>query len=209
MFTTRKLKPGMTKQNDDSLSRVDLALISFCAATGLYITVTTPVFIAILGCTSLVFWSLATTLKMVPGLEKYYRRRIRFWHLATVIITLTAVLGVLPQPASAIFLQNLQTFLEALAEDAGVQEGSEAIAAAFNAIRAVFLLLVGAAALFAYNQAQQGNDWRPIITQIGIAFGIVLTIDVITWLFIGNNQGQLSELLSPSPLSLLYLNFLG
>ncbi len=55
----------------------------------------------------------------------------------------------------------------------------------FNLIRGVFLLLVAAASLFAYNQAQQGNDWRPIIVQIGLAFGIVIAIDIVTFLFIG------------------------
>jgi hypothetical protein len=57
------------------------------------------------------------------------------------------------------------------------------ITAIFNAIRAIFLILVAVAALFAYNQAQQGNDWRPIATQVGMAFGIVISIDVITRLF--------------------------
>ncbi|MGF1676601.1 MAG: hypothetical protein ACFCUV_23425, partial [Rivularia sp. (in: cyanobacteria)] len=65
----------------------------------------------------------------------------------------------------------------------------EAITLVFNAIRGVFLLLVGVAALFAYNQAQQGNDWRPIATQAGLAIGIILTIDVITFLFIGDGTG--------------------
>jgi hypothetical protein len=56
----------------------------------------------------------------------------------------------------------------------------------FNLIRGAFLLLVASASLFAYNQAQQGNDWRPIVTQVGLAFAIVIAIDVITFIFIGN-----------------------
>ncbi|NJL40475.1 MAG: hypothetical protein HC899_29840, partial [Leptolyngbyaceae cyanobacterium SM1_4_3] len=59
----------------------------------------------------------------------------------------------------------------------------------FNLIRGVFLLLVAAAALFAYNQAQQGNDWRPIVTQVGLAFAIVIAIDVVTFIFVGNGTG--------------------
>ena len=47
-------------------------------------------------------------------------------------------------------------------------------------------MLVASASLFAYNQAQQGNDWRPIVTQVGLAFAIVIAIDVITFIFIGN-----------------------
>jgi hypothetical protein len=65
----------------------------------------------------------------------------------------------------------------------------EVIKLIFNLIRGVFLLLVAAAALFAYNQAQQGNDWRPIVTQVGLAFAIVIAIDVVTFLFVGNGTG--------------------
>jgi hypothetical protein len=59
----------------------------------------------------------------------------------------------------------------------------------FNLIRGAFLLLVAAASLFAYNQAQQGNDWRPIVTQVGLAFAIVIAIDVVTFLFVGDGTG--------------------
>jgi hypothetical protein len=41
--------------------------------------------------------------------------------------------------------------------------------------------LVGVAALFAYNQAQQGNDWRVIATQAGLAIGIILVIDLSSY----------------------------
>lgn len=56
------------------------------------------------------------------------------------------------------------------------------------------LLLVAAASLFAYNQAQQGNDWRPIVTQVGLAFSIVIAIDVITFIFVGNGTGTTSAI---------------
>ena len=74
-------------------------------------------------------------------------------------------------PAQAIFLSGLEQFLADIAEQSSTGGTSsidpEAITLVFNAIRGVFLLLVGVAALFAYNQAQQGNDWRPIATQAG------------------------------------------
>lgn len=96
-------------------------------------------------------------------------------------------------PANAVFLSGLEKFVTELASQTGAggeqSVSPEAIALVFNLIRAVFLILVGVAALFAYNQAQQGNDWRPIATQAGLAIGIVLAIDVITFLFVGDGTG--------------------
>lgn len=77
------------------------------------------------------------------------------------------------------------------ASTAGGQSISpEVIKLIFNLIRGAFLLLVAAASLFAYNQAQQGNDWRPIVTQAALAFAIVIAIDVITFLFVGDGSGS-------------------
>jgi hypothetical protein len=117
----------------------------------------------------------------------------RGWRRKTYSRSLLIVFGAIAllvstmQPAHAIFLSGMEEFITQLAsESAGGGEGisEEAIALVFNVIRAVFLLLVAAAALFAYNQAQQGNDWRPIATQVGLAFGIVLGLDVITAIFV-------------------------
>ncbi len=83
--------------------------------------------------------------------------------------------------------------MKKLAEGASSAGGeaidAEVIELIFNLIRGAFLLLVAAASLFAYNQAQQGNDWRPIVTQVALAFAIVIAIDVITFLFVGNGGG--------------------
>lgn len=104
-------------------------------------------------------------------------------------MALVCVLSIMNQPANAIFLSGLETFLKTIATDSGGSVSEEAIELVFNAIRGVFLLLVGVATLFAYNQAQQGNDWRPIATQAGLAVGIILVIDVITFLFVGSGTG--------------------
>jgi uncharacterized membrane protein YidH (DUF202 family) len=108
-------------------------------------------------------------------------------------MALTATLTTFEMPAQAIFLSGLEQFLTNIAQQSSTGGTSaidpQAITLVFNAIRGVFLLLVGIAALFAYNQAQQGNDWRPIATQAGLAIGIILTIDVITFLFVGNGTG--------------------
>ena len=108
-------------------------------------------------------------------------------------MALTSILTILEMPAQAIFLSGLEQFIKNIAQQSSTGGTStinpQAITLVFNAIRGVFLLLVSVAALFAYNQAQQGNDWRPIATQAGLAIGVLLTIDVITFLFIGNGTG--------------------
>jgi len=173
------------------VNRADLACILMLVAGGIYLTITQPVFISTLGCSTIVWMGIWRMLQTAPILEKWLGIKVRFWHIASAIVTITAVLNVVSLPAQAIFLSGLQVWMEQLATDAGAAGGGTAVDPAtigliFNAIRAVFLLLVAAAALFAYNQSQQGNDYRPIVTQIALAFGIVIALDVITFLFIGS-----------------------
>jgi len=171
----------------------DLLFIGICLTSFAYFTAREPILIATLGCSSIVFLSLWHTAKAIPIVERYIGCKIRFWHVATAIITSTALCSVLDSPANAIFLSGLEEFMNELAEGASSAGGeaidSEVIELIFNLIRGAFLLLVAAASLFAYNQAQQGNDWRPIVTQVALAFAIVIAIDVITFLFIGNGGG--------------------
>jgi len=165
-----------------------------CLAIIAYFTIKQPVAVAIFGCTSLVFLSAWHITRTVPVIEQWVNAKVRFWHIVTAIITVTALCGVLVQPAHAIFLSGLEAFFVELASQAqsggsGTTISEEVIGLIFNLIRGVFLLLVAAAALFAYNQAQQGNDWRPIVTQVGLAFAIVIAIDVVTFLFVGDGTG--------------------
>jgi hypothetical protein len=176
------------------INRIDLFFIAISLAMGIYLLLTKPIFMAILGCASIVFLSIGYVIRTVPILEKYLGRRIRFWHLVTAIITITALLDTLTTPAHAIFLSGLENFFVNLAQQSSQAGGGGAatldanvVGLTFNIIRGAFLLLVAAASLFAYNQAQQGNDWRPIVTQVGLAFAIVIAIDVITFIFIGNS----------------------
>ena len=159
----------------------------------IYLTVKEPLLISIILSISLFFYCLSRIIQLIPWLNKIVNNKIHFWHIAGLIIALTATLTVFELPAQAIFLSGLEEFLAGIAEESSTGGAStispEAITLVFNAIRGVFLLLVGVAALFAYNQAQQGNDWRPIATQAGLAIGIILTIDVITFLFIGDGTG--------------------
>src|SRR6476469_2570789 len=174
------------------VTRTDLGFIGFCVAVVIYLLIKDPILITVLGCASVVFISLWHFIHAVPILERYLGTKIRFWHIASLIITMTALLNTLSVPAQAIFLSGLEQFFIDLAQQTSQAGGgtntldANVVGLIFNLIRGVFLLLVAAAALFAYNQSQQGNDWRPIVTQVGLAFAIVIAIDVITFLFIGN-----------------------
>jgi hypothetical protein len=174
------------------INRTDLIFIFLSLAIGIYLLATKPIFVTILGCASIVFLSMGYVIRTVPILEKYLGRRIRFWHIVSVIITITALLDTFNTPAQAIFLNGLENFFVTLAQQSSQAGGgattldANVVGLTFNLIRGAFLLLVAAASLFAYNQAQQGNDWRPIVTQVGLAFAIVIAVDVITFIFIGN-----------------------
>ncbi|MBD2093251.1 hypothetical protein H6F67_25740 [Microcoleus sp. FACHB-1515] len=175
------------------IRRSDFAFIGICLLAIAYLLIREPLLLAILGCASIVHMGSWQIVRALPIVEKWLSAKITPWHVGTMIMATTAVFAVLPHPAHAIFLSGLENFVTDIANSAGTAGGGTAIPATtvalvFNMIRAVFLLLVGAAALYSYNQAQQGNDWRPIASQVGIAFGAVLGIDVITFLFIGNGQ---------------------
>lgn len=171
----------------------DLPFLGICLTSLIYFTIRNPLLIVTLGCSSIVFLSLWHVAKAIPIVERYIGCKIRFWHITTAIITSTALCSVLDSPANAVFLSGLEEFMTELAEGASSAGGEaiepEVIELIFNLIRGAFLLLVAAASLFAYNQAQQGNDWRPIVTQVALAFAIVIAIDVITFLFIGTGGG--------------------
>ena len=177
------------------LTRTDLLFIGLCTAVVIYLLVKEQLLITILGCSSVVFLSLWHWIKAVPILEKYLGAKICFWHVVSLIIAIAALLNTFAAPAQAIFLSGLEQFFNTLAQQSSQAGGGTAtldanvIGLIFNLIRGVFLLLVAAASLFAYNQAQQGNDWRPIVTQVGLAFAIVIAIDVITFIFVGNGTG--------------------
>jgi len=177
------------------VSRADLSCIAMLLIGGIYLTVTQPVFVSTLGCSTIVWMGIWRMIQTAPIIEKWLGVKIRFWHITSAIVTITAVLSVIDLPAQAIFLSGLEAWMIQLAQEAGAAGGGTAVDAStitliFNVIRGVFLLLVAAAALFAYNQSQQGNDYRPIVTQVALAFGIVIAIDVITYLFIGSGYNS-------------------
>ncbi|MCL1475101.1 hypothetical protein [Argonema antarcticum] len=171
----------------------DATAISGLGLGLIYLAVKEPVLITIILSTGLLFYCLNRIIHFVPSLNRLISSKIRFWHVAAIIMAITITFGLFEMPAGAVFLSGLEAFVKTLAQQSasggGQAVSDQAVTLVFNLIRAVFLILVGVAALFAYNQAQQGNDWRPIATQAGLAIGIVLAIDVITFLFIGDGTG--------------------
>ncbi|OYE03822.1 hypothetical protein [Nostoc sp. 'Peltigera membranacea cyanobiont' 232] len=198
LLSSRKFS---TNLRNLKINRTDLLFILLCLAIGIYLLATKPLFVTILGCATIVFLSIGYVIRTVPILEKYLGRKIRFWHIVAAIITVTALLDTFTTPAQAIFLSGLESFFNNLAQQSSQAGGgststldANVVGLTFNLIRGAFLLLVAAASLFAYNQAQQGNDWRPIVTQVGLAFSIVIAIDVITFIFVGNGTGTTSAI---------------
>ncbi len=168
-----------------NLTNIDLICL-FCLGLGfIYLATVEPLLVSLFLLSGLFFFSVNRLFKFIPPLGNIIGIKIKFWHLATLIIALGLFFSVFQLPAQALFLSDLEDFVTTLAQNAGTDVSADAIALVFNLIRGIFLVLVAVAAVFAYNQAQQGNDWRPIAVQAAMAFAIILSIDVVTFLFVG------------------------
>ncbi|GFE69101.1 hypothetical protein [Chroococcus sp. FPU101] len=195
--TVKKKWTSYLTLNDLSLFKVlswvgitpkDLPYVGLCSSILAYFTYTNPIFVAVLGCLCIVAMSLYNIVRAIPILEKTLSTRIRFWHVSVVILGLTIVLGQWEAPAGAVFLTGLEQLMKDLVANGSAGNGAieeESVTQIFILFRALFLLLIVGGALYAYNQSQQGNDWRPILTQIGIAFAVIISVDVITYIFAG------------------------
>jgi hypothetical protein len=155
-----------------SLTKKDSLLKVILFIATVYLTVVNPLVI--------------TIILLTIGLNFLLGNKLKFWQIALIITTLLMFFHLFDFSAQALFLKNLETFLIQIASDSNSTVSEASITLIFNLIRAIFLILVVVASLFAYNQAQQGNDWRPIATQAALAFGIIIALDVITELFVGS-----------------------
>lgn len=168
------------------LNKLDWTLIITLLVGLIYFLVREPLVAAILLTSGLFFFCTSQILSYIPTFNKLVGTRIRFWHVATIILALTMLFSTFDLPAHALFLSTLEQSITTLVSASGI---GGTVANVFTAIRVVFVLLIVAAALFAYNQAQQGNDWRPIVTQAAMAIGIVMIVDVLSALFLGTGGG--------------------
>ncbi len=173
------------------LSYSDCVLVIVYLLMGIYFAVTDTYLVTILATVSAIFGSICYLL--VPSLEQYLGIQVKFRYVVIGIMTLTLLLAVIDVPAHAVFLARLEAYFKTLVAGAqsynagsGGTVDATAVSQVFNLIRGIFLLLVVGAAIFAYTQAQQGNDWRPIIYKIGMAFGLVIAVDIVTYIFVGS-----------------------
>ena len=162
MNITAKNNKPVGSSNDDSL------LVGILALGGLYLLYVSPFAFALT--------ALGIGINYITG------RKIPIRTIALVVGTAIMTLY-MSQPAHAVILTDMEAFLVDLAAQAGTSITADQVGLIFTLMRAVFLILIVIAALYGYNQAQQGNDWRPIATQAGMAIGVLISLDAITNLF--------------------------
>ncbi|MDJ0903204.1 MAG: hypothetical protein QNJ55_30840 [Xenococcus sp. MO_188.B8] len=159
-----------------------------CAAglvTGVvYLSINDAFFVFVLASLALVFGAIYYCAKVMPVLEKTIGHRISIWHVGVLVLGLTMVVGML-EPANALFLQDLENRVSDVIGGTSSGLPADSVALIFDFLRVAFVLFVVAAGIFAFVQAQQGNDPRPIIGTIVIAFGTIMGIDVLTVLIAG------------------------
>lgn len=191
MKTDRYFLPGaaITARRRPKLTFSDYLTFTIIGISSLWFLWRSPITFAVFGAFGIGFWSLWKISEFFPFIQKMTGFKIQYKHVVAATLTSTLLLSCFETPSYAIFLEGLEEYIgETLTtSNSGIPE--DAVTLVFNAIRIIFLLLVASAALFAFNQAQQGNDWRPIAGQIGMAIGIVLVVDVITFIFIGDGGG--------------------
>lgn len=168
------------------LTTADLVVLGVLLWGIVYSAIVEPFITCLFLLAVLVFYCLNQIFQLIPPLEKWSGIKIHLWHGVLVTVAAIALLSAVELPSQALFLSGLEQYITDTVEATGntdIEEG--VIEAIFAAIRAIFLILAGVAGLYAYNMSQQGNDWRPIAGTVGMAFGIIFAIDVITFAFVG------------------------
>ena len=163
----------------------DLPYAAGLAAGVVYLSINEAFFVFVLASLALVFGTMYYCAKVMPVLEETIGHRISIWHVGVLVLGLTMVLGML-EPANALFLQDLENRVTDVIAGTGSALPADSVALIFDLLRVTFVLFVVAAGIFAFVQAQQGNDPRPIIGTIVIAFGTIMGIDVLTVLIAGS-----------------------
>ncbi len=162
----------------------DLPYAAGVTAGVVYLAINDAFFVFVLASFALVFGAMYYCAKVIPFLEKTIGHRISIWHVGVLVLGLTMVVGML-EPANALFLQDLENRVTDVIGGTASGLPAESVALIFDFLRVAFVLFVVAAGIFAFVQAQQGNDPRPIIGTIVIAFGTIMGIDVLTILIAG------------------------
>ena len=144
-----------------------------------YIGFTDTVTFSVVSLLALIYLACCEIAKALPSVEKFFNNRISFWQVAAVGMVITILFASL-EPAHALFLQDLENKVTTIIAGTSSSIPASSVALIFNLLRVLFVFMVVASAIYAYVQSQQGNDARPIIMNIIIAFAVVMAVDVIT-----------------------------
>jgi hypothetical protein len=175
-----------TQKNAGLISKADMPYIAAILLGGIYLGTTQPLMMAVFAVTGAVALLCAQVYKAAPFLHRQFNLRLRFSHVAAVMMVVVLLFGgLMDSPAHALFLEGFEKGITKLISESGSTIAAGTITSVFTLIRILFLFVVVAAGIYAYNQAQQGNDWRPIITQVSIAIAVIIALDVLTKLFLG------------------------
>ena len=177
-------KPVNSLMKYFKIRQADLPYAAGVTAGVVYLAINDAFFVFILASLTLVFGAMYYCAKVIPFLEKTIGHRISIWHIGVLVLGLTMVFGML-EPANALFLQDLENRVTDVISGTSSGIPATSVALIFNFLRVAFVLFVVVAGIFAFIQAQQGNDPRPIIGTIVIAFGTIMGIDVLTVLIAG------------------------
>ncbi|MDJ0691470.1 MAG: hypothetical protein QNJ41_23570 [Xenococcaceae cyanobacterium MO_188.B32] len=162
----------------------DLPYATGVTAGIVYLAINDTFLVVVLASLALVFGAMYYCAKIIPFLEKTLGHRISIWHVGVLVLVPTMVIGML-EPANALFLQDLENRVTDLIGSSSSGLTAQSVGLIFDFLRVTFVLFVVAAAIFAFVQAQQGNDPRPIIGTIVIALGTIMGVDVLTVLIAG------------------------
>jgi hypothetical protein len=110
---------------------------------------------------------------------------VRSWHIASIVLALTAVFGQVPLPAHAQFFDSLEKSLTDVVTQADTGIDESIIKTIFVFFRVLMVLAFIIGVIIVFIQATRGNDWQPIANLLAIGVAFVIGVEVITKLMLG------------------------
>lgn len=172
--------------NRISLHPNEVGLIATLAAiTGYMLWVSPAVLMTatVMGLIAIAFGLLNRSAQSVAG----FGLPIQGWHLASVVIAVSAVAGMgAIDPVSAQMFNNLETAVnDAINNTGGTTIAPETITTIFNIFRILIVLAFLIGVVIVFTQATRGGDWQPIANLLAIGVAFVIGVEVISTLIIG------------------------
>jgi hypothetical protein len=174
--------------NNAYLSGLDSATLVASGLLLVYLTAFQPavVLVACFSCAIAAAFSLLNQgLKTATG----YSVPIKTWHLAAVILALTAIFGQTATPAFAQFFNSLEQAVQNVVSNANTGISQQIVSTIFAFFRVLILLafIIGVVVVFA--QATRGNDWQPIANLLAVGVAFVIGVEIISQLILGGAGG--------------------